>query len=105
MGSKTPPLGRDVQRALDENLVDRPAASMESRHSALLGRIADALQVPQAALIRRPDAVTPACGADRDGAIDLAEECAALLRAFGRIDAPEERRRLLNLMQAAAERS
>ncbi|WP_267360939.1 hypothetical protein [Methylobacterium sp. GC_Met_3] len=105
MGSKTPPHSMPVPGAPDEDRSGYPASSKGTRHSKLLSRIADALQVPQAALYQPPNAVTLGRGAHGDGAADLDRDCAALLHAFRRIGDLEERHRLLALVQAVAERT
>lgn len=84
--------------------VDTAAASERARLQRLLRRVADALQVPEASLYDAVARSSPTkTGSDAPGD-DLASQCAALERAFRRIRDPEERRRLLALVQAAAER-
>ena len=76
-----------------------------SAKSQLLGRIAEALQVPQDALYSPLDTIPPGQVAGGAGALDLEQDCEALLRAYRRICDPEMRDRLLTLVQAEAERA
>ncbi|WP_457106951.1 hypothetical protein [Methylobacterium sp. P5_C11] len=63
----------------------------------LLQRIAEALQIPAAALYTQS-------GGGRNDATPGEAETEALLRAYRRIDDPQLRRRLLILTQGLAER-
>ena len=75
------------------------ATSPDGREArALLQRIADAIQVPTSTLYRLSNAVH-APSPDPE----LACECAALLDAYQRIPDPDVRRRLLALVEEAAE--
>jgi len=72
----------------------------------LVGRIADALRVPSGVLYEVPNLKSPPTAPDAGVTttdVDLDGECAALLSAYRRIRAPEMRRRLLILAQAAVE--
>ena len=62
----------------------------------LVGRIAEALQVPPETLYEVPDSGVMTTDADLDA------ECAALSRAYRRIRDPAERRRLLTLVHETA---
>ena len=100
MGSKMPPPKKPAQDGgpEDDALVRTPLPGGGT--SRLLSRIADALQVPQAALY---DSQAVSEGEEASGtAADLDSECLALLQAFRRIRSVEERRRLLTLVQEAA---
>ena len=84
----------------------RSAMPNGSGKSLTLRRIAGALQVPPSALYAPPNAVGSASQSGSspvafDGRIE--DECLTLLRAYQRIRDPEERRRLLALVDEAAE--
>jgi len=99
MGSKTPPLNWSSPEAHPEDdLVRRPDPSDGSAASLLLRRIAGALQVPPSTLYNPPNAV----GSTPNG--DIESECLTLLRAYQGVRDPEERRRLLALVQEATGR-
>lgn len=97
--------------SLDEPLKagapDQPASPIGSARSQLLERIANSLQVPAATFYCPPNAVEP--GAQSTAALAVSErpevEDEALLHAYRRIRDPETRRRLLVLVQAAADRT
>ena len=113
MASQTPPSNKPSPVVPPEGdtpghdrLQDGGAAGLRLR------RVADALRLPLSALYDLPNAVGQASapGADpgaRDGDrdADMDGTCGALLRAYRRIPDPEERRRLLALVQAVADRS
>lgn len=84
---------------------DQPASPIDSARSQLLERIANSLQVPAATFYCPPSAVEP--GAQSTAALAVSErpegEDEALLHAYRRIRDPEMRRRLLVLVQAAAD--
>lgn len=107
MGTRTPPRRRFVLDPVpSEEAADGadPPTGREAR--ALLNRIADALQVPTSALYRPPNAVNatkPDAGLAPRPHPALACECAALVDAYQRIRDPDVRRRLLALVQEAAE--
>lgn len=98
MGSKMPPK-KPVQNNEREDSAASVGLSSGETRNRLLGRIAGALQVPQA-MLYDPHSPTPSEGGDAGGT-DLDGECLALLQAFRRIRDPEERRRLLMLVQEA----
>lgn len=83
--------------------VDPAAASDRARKLRLLRRVADALQVSEASLYGTVDSTSPIVATEPG--TDLDGQCAALLLAFRRIGDPEERRRLLALVEAIAERA
>lgn len=102
MRSKTPPPSHPVQDdPAADDLLNRPTPSEGPAASLLLRRIAEALQVPLSTLYRPPNAV----GAGSPSEVVPDSECEALLHAYRRIPDPEMRRRLLTLMQAAAEQT
>jgi hypothetical protein len=105
MGSKARPLNGDHPSGLaEEDVSGRPSPLGRPAAARLLDRIADALQVPPAVLYNPPDAVTATPRVAGNPALDteLDRECAALLSAYGRIQDPSERQRLLALVQEAA---
>ena len=83
--------------------VDPAASSDRARKLRLLRRVADALQVSEASLYGIVDPPSPIEATDPG--CDIDGQCAALLLAFRRIADPEERRRLLALVEAIAERA
>ncbi|GJE14614.1 hypothetical protein [Methylobacterium longum] len=87
----------------EESLLGRSGLLKASAKNQLLGRIAEALQVPEAVLYNPPNAVDPQMHATAEAALSI--EGAELLRAYMRISDPEERRRILALVKAAAERA
>lgn len=105
MGSKSP-LKRKPWPAEheDDAFIDRDAPSKDVAACHLVGRIASALQISEAALYNLPDAAVPVrqAGFTGTGSVDLDRQCDALLQAFRNIDNPEMRERLLSLVQAAA---
>jgi hypothetical protein len=106
MGSKAPIVRKPSQgEAPEERLLGRSDLLKAPAKNELLGRIADALQVPPAVLYNSPTAITPARTANIDGSTDnnLDQNCEALLHAYRRIRDPEMRHRLLTLVQEAAE--
>jgi len=104
MSSKKPPPNEGAQdEALQDGICSRPEVSRVTARSRILGEIADALQVPLATLYSARSTPVPARRADGDGGAYLDDECEALLCAYKRIHDPEARRRLLSLVQAAAE--
>ena len=107
MGSKTPPPGKPPEPDLREG---DPAGSHRSRHlvarATSLERIANALQVSPTVLYQPQNAIEAAKPAGQTGDYRGQEgECVALIHAFLRIADPEERRRILALVQASAERA
>lgn len=105
MGSKSPPKHKPWPTEHEDDAFsdqDAPSKDVAARH--LVGRIASALQIPEATLYNLPDAAAPVRQASftGKGSVDLDRQCDALLRAFRSIDNPEMRRRLLSLVQAAA---
>lgn len=98
MGSKTPPSDRvPIGQPLEDEGATPPAHADGRTSNPLLQRIAGALQVPPAALYDLPNAVDM----KSDGGIE--DDCALLLQAYRRITNPDERRRLLMVVQEAAE--
>lgn len=84
--------------------LDSVAASEQARMRRLLQRVAEALQVTEASLYGA-GASLATLGAEQAGLeADLEVQCAALLHAFRHVRDPEERRRLLAIVQAASER-
>ena len=85
-----------------ENTFARAEQSDETVPNRLLQRIADALHVPPSTLYKPPNPVH-----DPDGKgpphVVMEDECAVLMHAYTRIRNPVERRRVLDLVQAAAE--
>lgn len=73
-----------------------------------LQRIVDALQVPSSALYDLTSAASPA-SSPGGGSValdaDMEGECRALLRAYRRINNPEDRHRLLALVHSMGERN
>jgi hypothetical protein len=106
MGSKTPAPGTRLSaRPVDDKAQDFIRFGLSASRSRLR-RVADALQVPEAMLYNPPDVVAPMRNADSDS-LDrtaLDKEHMALLRAYAGISNPEERRRILTLVQEAAKR-
>ena len=107
MGSKAPPPGKPPQACSHEDDAGRhPLSAGHATKITALQRIADALQVTPAVLYQPQnaiEAVKPAVQAKGDGSRE--GECATLIHAFLRISDPEERRRILVLVQASAERA
>jgi hypothetical protein len=101
MGSKTPLNRRSPVAHPDDDLVSCRAPNDGPAGSLLLRRIAGALQVPPGALYAPPDSVGMAARPDALGGVE--DECVLLLHAYHRIRDPETRRRLLILVQEAAE--
>lgn len=107
MGSKMPLNRRSPVAHPDDDLVSCAAPNDGPAGNLLLRRIAGALQVPPSALYTLPNAVGLGSPPEADTvtrAGDIDGECAALLLAYRRIRDPEMRRRLLIVMQEAAER-
>ncbi|MFK5600665.1 hypothetical protein ACFZ8E_27340 [Methylobacterium sp. HMF5984] len=104
MGSKSPPPDKPLNADLQEgDAVGHPLSAGHATKITSLQRIADALQVPPAALYQPQNAIKAAkpVGQTEDhGSQD--GECAALLHAFLSISDPEERRRILARVQAIA---
>ncbi|TXN00057.1 hypothetical protein FV242_23310 [Methylobacterium sp. WL64] len=104
MGSK-PPLSNpssSEERPEDDILVRHaPCADLGGR--LLIKRIAQALQVPASTLYNPPNAISPSDARSDSNVIE--SECETLLQAYRGIRDPEMRRRLLALIQAAAERT
>jgi hypothetical protein len=103
MGSKMQPRSMpSPDEVAGDYAFARPPALNGRVTSRLLGRIADALQVPPSALYAPPIRVGIAAQPDAPGGVEY--ECVLLLDAYRRIHDPVERRRLLALVQEAAER-
>ncbi|MGE8130614.1 hypothetical protein ACQKQD_26910 [Methylobacterium sp. NPDC080182] len=106
MGSKSPPVRktshgeRGENEAFEHRVSQRPPAG---RH--LVTRIAEALQLPEQVLYAPAHKVTPYQASESKAAINPAVECDALLSAYNRIQDPEERRRVLLLVQEAADQA
>lgn len=86
---------------------DGSARPDERATKRLLGRIAGTLEVPVSTLHNPANAVgTPSPRPDDSATLadGVDDECAVLLAAYMRIVDPAERRRILMLVQAAAER-
>ena len=99
MGSKTPPISRLPQdEPLEDEGLHRSGPTAQPAPNPLLQRIAEALQVPSAALYDLPNAVDTTSSAG-------VEDERVLLQAYRYIRDPAERRRLLSLVQEAAERT
>ena len=108
MGSRTPPRSKlSLDEPSEDDTFGRPTSLDDGASRRLLERIAGALQVPRAALYELPDAASSVQGLVDGGTTvaGLERECTALLRTYQRIQDPEERRRLLALVQEAAERA
>jgi len=107
MGSKTPPSTKPTQNAPSEDdASDRFVPPDGSAAGRTLRRVAAALQVPPSTLYSPLNAVSSNHGTDSDQwSADLDQERLALLRAYASISDPEERRRILTLVQEAAKRS
>ncbi len=108
MGSKTPPLTTPSQDApFEDDGSNRSVPTAGTSAGKALRRVAAALQVPPSALYSPLNAVSPERGSDSDSShrTDLDKERMALLRAYAGISDPEERRRILTLVQEAAKRS
>jgi hypothetical protein len=108
MGSKSPIVRKPSQGALQKREpVTGTTPKDISPTRLLMGRIASALQVSEAALYDLPNAVTPSRSAGTAGTLALnhKQDCEALLRAYRRIRDPEERQRLLALVEEVAERT
>lgn len=106
MGSKLPIVRKPSQDAPPErepNDGHVPKALSSTR--LLMRRIASTLQVPEAVLYDLPNAVTPLQVAGTAGTLapNYKQDCEVLLRAYKCIRDPEERQRLLVLVQEAAE--
>ena len=97
MGTKTPPSSKPTPLASSErDIGDRFAWPDGPVVSPILQRVASALQVPLSTLYNPPNGGGPTPHGDTEG------ECATLLRAYQSIRDPEERQRLLTLVQEAA---
>lgn len=108
MGSKTPPPGQAPQADLKEDGAGgHPPSANSAINPTPLQRIANALQIPPDALYQMSDANKAACrpGGQAEDYSGREGECSALIHAFLRIADPEERRRILALVQASAERA
>ncbi|WP_187294336.1 hypothetical protein [Methylobacterium sp. B1] len=102
MGQKMPLQAKAGSDGSWDNRSDsRPPASAGDDARRLVTRIAGALQV-QPDVLYAPDAANARTHSAKDGA-DLDQQCEALLHAYRRIRDPEERRRLLLLVQDASE--
>ena len=84
-------------------LPDSVAASEQARMRRLLRRVAEALQVPEASLYGTVTSPSETGVGRAVLEVDLAGQCSALLDAYRNIRDPEERRRLLALVEAASE--
>lgn len=101
MRSKRASLSVDAQEDQPQgDIHDRPMQSGVSAKRWVLGRVAEALGMPLATLYDPLSATMLAA----DAASDLDHECEALPHAYKRISDPG-RRRLLDLVQEAAERA
>jgi hypothetical protein len=102
MRSKAPPLNRRLStNHLEDNAVAHlPPPDGLATHR-LLRRISDVLQVPPETLYGPLRVNVPTIDAD-DAGIMLDRERERLLYAFDRIQDPEERRRILLLVQELA---
>lgn len=100
MGPKAPdPGGSFGDAAPEDNPFDHRARPPESATGRLLQRIAEALAIPAATLYG------PRAAERDDGSAERrADEAEALLSAFRRIEDPELRNRLLDLVRNLAER-
>ncbi|MCJ2076579.1 hypothetical protein MKK68_13085 [Methylobacterium sp. E-016] len=108
MGSKTPPPGKPPQACPHEDDAGRlPLSAGHAIKIKALQRIADALQVPPAVLYQPQNAIqaAPMPVEQMEGDDSREGDCATLIHAFLRISDPEERRRILSLVQASAERA
>jgi predicted DNA-binding transcriptional regulator YafY len=106
MGSKTP--GQPAHAAPKEgDAVGSSHSVLLSKRATSLQRIADALQVSPATLYQPQNAIEaasrPVEQTEGNGGFD--RECYALIQAFMRISDPEERLRILGLVQASANRN
>ncbi|WP_091924196.1 MULTISPECIES: hypothetical protein [unclassified Methylobacterium] len=102
MSSKTPP-----PSALHHEEDCGVPTLRQQRTERLLSRIAEAVQVPPSAFYRPPNAVDAGASAAAIPVAPVASdaECAELLAAFNLVRDPEDRRRLLELVQKTAERA
>lgn len=106
MGSRAPAARKPAQDERPQESISEGSASLNtSAQSQLLGRIAEALQMSMAAFYNPQNAVetTTRFRAPPILSGEIEREGAELLRAYMRISNPEERRRLLALLRAAAE--
>ena len=107
MGSKAPPPGKPLHADLQEDdAIGLPLAEDYVKRRTPLQRIADALQISPTVMYQPQNAVET--GKPKGQTVDYRGqegECAALIHAFLRIADPEERRRILALVQASAERA
>lgn len=107
MGSRTPP-DDCPGNGSDDDSADMPTpSSNHAQTRSSLRRIAGALRVPLGDLYGQSGVADPVSepGGPAAGDAGLAAECAALIRAFARIADPAERRRILALVQASADRT
>ena len=106
MASKTkPPTKPGVADSRPDETVDSATAPNPSSARRLVSRIAQALQISEAALFNPHDTLRPPRRTDEIEALEagLDAECAALLSAYRRIGDPEVRLRVQFLVREAAE--
>lgn len=108
MGSKAPPPGTPPQAdPREDDAVGHPLSAVPGIRNTPLQRIAEALQVSPTVLYQPQNAIEaaskPVEQAEANGGLD--QECYALIQAFMRISDPEERHRILGLVQASAKRA
>lgn len=106
MGSKARPLSDPSSDASHRDGARGAAALRQERTERLLKRIAEAMQVPTSAFYKPPNAVDAGTPTSTGSTTAIASEaeCAELLAAFTLVSDPEDRRRLLELVQKMAER-
>ena len=88
----------------EDDVVGHPPSADHVARKASLQRIADALHVSPAVLYEPLNAIHEASrsGEQTDDYGGHDGQCSALIHAFMRISDPEERRRILALVQASA---
>lgn len=106
MGSKSPPSNRTCSvDPRNDGGPDHCPTPDSAPVNVRVRLIAEALEIPPAVLYDAPNAVSPRPQADRHETDDLARECVALTDAYKRIRDPDERHRLLALLEASADRA
>ena len=97
MGQKMPPPPRLIKDDPLKDVEGNPSSSARMQTRRLVGIIAEVLGVPPATMYEAKEGRIAADG-------DLDGECARLLQAYRSITNPAKRCRLLELVQAAAEK-
>jgi hypothetical protein len=106
MGSKTSPSnGTCEPEPCNDSTADHRPRLNSAPSNMRIRLIVEALKVPPVVLYGAPNATVPRSQVGEDGAVDLDRQCATLANAYRRINDPDERRRLLALIVAAADQA